>query len=98
MNKHDDLRILFAILTGTLPYEYDEKLINNGTTIVITKEESDYTMYISLDETNSDDFIVEVTCNDLDKGTHKEYETFHWIAEDEQIPLATIIADIKQYL
>lgn len=98
MNKHDNLHTLFASLNGCLPYEYGEKFIDNETTIVITKEDSDCTMYISPDEINNDDFIVAVSHDDPAKGYYEEYETFYWITEDEQIPLNTIISDIKHYL
>lgn len=98
MNKHDNLHTLFKTLTDTLPYGYGEKLIDNETTIVLTKEDSDVTMYVSPDEINSDDFVVAVSHDDPAKDYYEEYETFYWTSEDEQIPLGTIIADIKHYL
>lgn len=98
MNKHDNLHILFKTLTDTLPYEYNEKFIDNETTIVLTKENSDCTIYISPDETNSDDFVAAVSHDDPSKGYYEEYETFYWISEEDQIPLDTIIADIKHHL
>lgn len=98
MNKHDNLHILFDSLNGCLPYEYYEKFVNNETAIVITKEKSDYTMYVSSDENNGDDFIVEIACNDPANGHHKEYETYHWPTEDDQIPLSDIISDIENRL
>lgn len=98
MNKTDNLHILFKTLADTLPYEYDEKLTDHETTIVLTKEDSDCTMYISPDETNADDFVVAVSHDDPSKGYYEEYETFYWITEDEQLPLGTILADIKHYL
>lgn len=98
MNKNDNLHILFKTLIDTLPYEYDEKLTDNETTIVLTKKDSDTTMYVSSDETNNDDFVVAVSHDDPSKDYYEEYETFYWISEDEQIPLGTIISDIKHYL
>lgn len=98
MNKHDNLHILFKTLTDTLPYEYDEKLIDNETTIVLTKEDSDCTMYISPDEQDADDFIVAISYDNPAKGYYEEYETFYWISKDDQIPLDTILTDIKHYL
>lgn len=98
MNKHDTLHTLFKTLTDALPHEYDQKFIDNETTIVLTKEDSDCAMYISTDETNSDDFAVEVSHDDPSKGYYKEYETFYWISKDNQIPLGNILADIKNYL
>lgn len=98
MNKNDNLHILFKTLTDTLPHEYNEKLTDNETTIVLTKEDSDCTMYISPDDINPDDFIVAVSYDDPAKGYYEEYETFYWITEDEQIPLSSILSDIKHYL
>lgn len=98
MSKHDNLHILFASLSGCLPYEYDQRFIDNETTIVLTKEDSDCTMYISPDEYNSDDFVVAVSYDDPSKGYYEEYDTFYWITKDEQIPLTTILTDIKHYL
>lgn len=98
MNKHDNLHILFKTLTDTLPYEYDEKLTDNETTIVLTKEDSDYAMYISPDELHADDFIAAISHDNPTKGHYEENETLHWISKDEQIPLDTILTDIKHYL
>lgn len=95
MNKHDNIRHLFKTLTDTLPYEYDEGLTDNKTTIVITKEDSDSTMYISPDETNPDDFTATISHDEPTNGHHEEYETLHWNSEDNQIPLDTILTDIK---
>lgn len=98
MNKHDNLHILLKTLLDTLPYEYNGKFIDNETTIVLTKEDSDCTMYISPDELDADDFIVTISYNDPLKGYYEEYETFYWISKDDQIPLDTILTDIKHYL
>lgn len=98
MNKHDNLHILFKTLTDTLPYEYNEKLIDNENTIILTKEDSDYTMYISPDEPDTDDFTVAISYDNPTKDNHEKYETLNWISKDDQIPLDTILADIKHYL
>lgn len=98
MNKNDNLHLLFKTLTDILPYEYVGKLVDNETTIVITKQDSDRAMYISPEEHNSDDFLVAVSCDDPTKGNYEEYDTFYWLSEDDQIPLNTIISDIKHYL
>lgn len=98
MNKHDNIHILFKTLTDTLPYEYDEKLTDNETTIVLTKEDSGCAMYISPDELDADDFIVVVSYDNPAKGYYEEYEIFYWTSKDGQIPLDTILTDIKHYL
>lgn len=98
MNKNDNLHILFKTLMDTLHYEYGQKFIDNETTIVLTKENSACTMYISPDEINADDFVVAVSHDDPAKGYYEEYETFYWTTEEEQIPLNLILTDIKHYL
>lgn len=98
MNKHDSLHILFKTLTDTLPYEYNEKFIDNEPTIILTKEDSDCTMYISPDKLDADDFTGAISYGNPAKGHYEEYETFHWISKDDQIPLDTILTDIKHYL
>lgn len=98
MNKNDSLHILFKTLVDILPYEYNEKLIDHEATIVLTKEDSDRTIYISPVKTNDDDLVVAISYDDPSKGFCGGYETLHWTLEEEQIPLNTILADIKHYL
>lgn len=95
MKKNDNIHILFKTLTDTLPYEYNEELTDNETTIVITKEDSDHAMYISPDELHADDFEVAVSYDDTSKGNYEPYEFSHWTTEDGQIPLGDILTDIK---
>lgn len=95
MSKNDNIHILFKTLTDILTYEYNVKFIDNENTIVITKEDSDYAMYISPDELHADDFEVTVSHDNATKGNYKEYELFYWPTEDERIPISDIIADIK---
>lgn len=96
MNKNDSLHTLFKTLSDTLPLEYGLHLTDNETTIVLAKEDSDCIMYISMDELDTDAFKV-VIGYDNDNGICEIYETFNWILKDDQIPLGTIIADIKYY-
>lgn len=98
MNKNDNIHILFKTLTDTLPYEYNETLVDNGKTILLTKENSDLAMLISPDEYHADDFTAALVHDDTDKGYYTEYGTLRWSTKDEQIPLDAIIADIKNYL
>jgi hypothetical protein len=95
MKKNDNIHILFKTLTDTLPYEYNEELIDNENTIVITKEGSDYAMAISPDELHADNFEVTVSHDDTTKGNYKEHELFYWTTEEEKIPISDIITDIK---
>jgi hypothetical protein len=98
MNKNDNIHTLSVILNGCLPYEYDQKLTDNETTLAITKEGSDLTMYVSTDVNNGDDFIVTYGRDDPTMGYYTTYETFRWTTEDEQIPLDTILKDIMSCL
>lgn len=92
MNKNDNTPILFKTLTDTLPYEYIEELTDNGTTIVITKEDSDYDIYISPDGPDTDDFEVTVSYGD------NPVETYQWDANDPNSNLTDLIAYIKNSL
>lgn len=92
MNKNDNIHILFKTLTDTLPYEYTEKLTDNETTIVITKEDSDYDMYISPDSLDTDDFEVVVNYGD------EPIETYKWDTNDPNLNLTDLITYIKNSL
>lgn len=98
MNKNDNIHTLSVSLNGCLPYEYDQKLADNETAIVITKEGSDLTMYVSHDENNSDDLVATYGHDSPTTGHHTEYETLRWTTEDGQIPLDTILDDITSCL
>lgn len=92
MTKNDNLHLLFKILTDILPYEYAEELTDNETTIVITKEDSDYDMYISPDVPDTDDFEVVVNYGD------EPVEICQWNANDPNSNLTDLIAYIEQNL
>lgn len=92
MNKHDNIHILFKTLTDTLPHEYTEELTDNETTIAITKEDSDYDMYISSDGPDTDDFEVSVNCGD------EPIEIYRWDADDQDLTLLDLIAFLERNL
>lgn len=92
MNKNDNIHILFKTLTDTLPYEYTEELTDNETTIAITKEDSDYDIYISPDDPDTDDFEVTVNYGD------EPIETYRWDTDDQNLTLLDLIAFIEQNL
>ena len=104
MDKNKLIQTLFHILNGCLPCEYDEKLVTNENTIIITKKDSDDTMYITLDNTdNTDDpddpdDVIAIGHDDPNRGYFVEYEPIYRSSEDEQIPLDTIIDNIKHNL
>ena len=92
MNKNDNIHILFKTLTDTLPYEYTEALTDNETTIAITKEDSDYDIYISPDDPDTDDFEVTVNYGD------EPIEIYRWDADDQDLTLLDLIAFIERNL
>lgn len=105
MNKDINIQALFHILNGCLPYEYDEKLVANEDTIILTKEGSDNTMYITLDNNNDNDNdnddvddVIAIGHDDPNRGYFVEYEPIYRSSEDEQIPLNSIIDNIKHHL
>lgn len=92
MNKNDNIHTLFKTLTDTLPHEYTEELTDNETTIVITKEDSDYDMYISPAGHDTDN--LEVTINYGDEPV----EIHQWDDNDTDTNLTDLIAHIKNSL
>lgn len=97
MNKNNNIHILLKTLTDTLPYEYNEELTDDGTTIAITKEDSDYTMYIALDDDDDPDDVIAIGHDDPNRGYYVEYEPIYQPSEDEQTSLDAIITDIKNH-
>lgn len=95
MNKNDSIHILFKTLTDTLPYEYNEKLTDDETAIVITKGDSDCAVYVTLDDDDDDDDVMAIGHDDPNRGYYVEYEPIYRYPEDEQVPLDTILTDIK---
>lgn len=100
MGKNTNIQTLFHILNGCLPYEYDEKLVDENT-IIITKEDSDNTMSITLnnnDDHDDPDDVIAIGHDDPNRGYFVEYEPIYRSSEDEQIPLDTIIDNIRHNL
>lgn len=100
MDKHTNIRTLFNILNGCLPYEYDTKLVTSENTIIITKENSDNTMYLTLNNSNPDnpDDVIAIGYDNPNSGYPVEYEPIYQASKNEQIPLDTIINNIKHNL
>lgn len=104
MNKNTNIQTLFHILNGCLPYECDIRLVTNENTIIITKEDSDNTMNITLNNTenpeNPDDpdDVIAIGYDDPNRGYFVEPEPIYRSSENEQIPLDTIIDNIKHNL
>lgn len=100
MDENTNIRTLFHTLNGCLPYEYDEKLVTNENTIIITKEDSDNAMYITLNDNDNDDpdDVIAIGYDDPNRGRFVEYEPIYRSSEDERIPLDTIIDNIRHNL
>lgn len=92
MTKNDNIHLLFTCLNGCLPHEYTEELTDNETTIVITKEDSDYDMYISPDGPDTDNFEVTISYGD------EPVELCQWDANDPNSNLTDLIAYAKNSL
>jgi hypothetical protein len=98
MNKNTNIQTLFHILNGCLPPEYDEKLVANENTIIITKEDSDSAMYITRNNNDDPDDVIAIGHDDPNRGYFVEYEPVYRSSENEQIPLGVIIDNIKHNL
>lgn len=96
MSKNTDTQALYHILNGCLPYEYDERLTTNKDAIILSKEDSDNTASVSIDD--NDDIVIAMGHDDPNRGYFVEYEIIHESTEDEQIPLDSILDDIKHHL
>lgn len=99
MNEHTTLNHLHAILRGCLPYEYDEQYINGKDTdhsIVITKEDSERTVYITENTPNHNN-ILDMTLYD-DANDDEPVEIYQWDTTDPNLNLTDLIAYIKNNL
>lgn len=95
MNNKENLQALFSVLNGCLPYEYDEKYLDNGSTasILIIKNDSDHIMQITTSDINDDTFTVFSYDDGDDPDT--DSEVFQWDLDSPDVTLDTIITDIK---
>lgn len=99
MSNYTTLKTLFATFRGCLPYEYDEQYINGKDTdhsIVITKEDSERTVYIT-ENTPDHNSILDVTLYD-DANDDEPVETYQWDTNDPNLNLTDIIDYIKNSL
>lgn len=99
MENTKTLTILFATLRGCLPYEYDEQYINGKGTdhsIVITKEDSERTVYIT-ENTPDHNSIIDVTLYD-DANDDEPVEIYQWDTSEQNLNLTDLIAYIKNSL
>lgn len=96
MSNHTTLTTLFAALQGSLPYEYDELLINAkgpDQTIAISKPDTECTIYVTAN-TPDDNGVLDMATyiNDQDDDP---IEITQWDTNDPNLSLLDIIAYIK---
>ena len=98
MNNKDNVRNLFNIINGCLPYEYDVKLLEyHGKTngVLIVKEDSDHIMQITPSKRDNT-YTVLVWGDGDDPAT--DSEVYHWDLDSPDFTLDTILTDIKNRL
>lgn len=99
MSDYITLKTLFAALHGSLPYEYDELYVHDKDTdhsIVISKKDSERTIYITTN-TPDDDGILDTTLYD-DSNDDEPIEICQWDTNDPNLNLVDLIAYIEKTL
>lgn len=98
MSDKENIRNLFNIINGCLPYEYDVKLLDGHSRtpgILIVKKDSDHIMHIS--PNNHDDAFTVFSYDDGDDPTTNS-EAYQWNLDSSDLTLDDILADIKNRL
>lgn len=96
MNDKENLRTLFSILNGCLPYEYDVELPTGKgphASILITKEDSGRIIQITASGPGDDTFTV-LAYDDGDDPA-KNSETYLWDTDSPDYTLDNILTDIR---
>lgn len=99
MSNRKTLRALFTALYGSLPYEYDEKYVDGigiDDSIVITKDDTERTIYITANKPD-DNVIFDVTLYG-DIYDDDPTEIYQWDADDQDLTLIDLIAAIERSL
>lgn len=99
MSNYATLKPLFTALHGSLPYEYDEKYINDadrGDAIAISKTSSERNIYITANMPHDNNIFDVTLYNDIydDDPT----EIYQWDADDQDLTLLDLIAYIEKSL
>lgn len=97
MSNHTTLTALFATLHGSLPYEYDELLINEkglGQIIVISKPDTERTIYITANASD-DNGILDITTYDNEQDDDPT-EITQWDTNDPDLSLIDLIIYIER--
>lgn len=98
MSDKENIRNLYSIINGCLPYEYDVKLLDyhGGTPgILIVKKDSDHIMHIS--PNNHDDAFTVFSYDDGDDPDTAS-EVCQWDLDSPDLTLDDILTDIKNRL
>nr|DAQ23484.1 MAG TPA: hypothetical protein [Caudoviricetes sp.] len=97
MSSRIILKLLFTALQGSLPYEYDEKYVNDmgrGDTIIISKTGSDRSMHITANKPYGssvlDLALYDDTCDD------DPLEISQWDADDPSFVFLDLITYIEK--
>lgn len=96
MNDNKNLQTLFHILNGCLPYEYDEKYLDTKDTnasILITKKESNRTLFFTANPDHHDEFEISIY-----DGDDKPLETAILTMKEPDDSITPILTYIKTYL
>lgn len=99
MSNRKTLKALFTALHGSLPYEYDEKYVDGNQTeasIVITKEGSERTIYITANKPDVNAIFDVVLYDDI--YDDDPIEIYQWDADDPNLNLIDLIAYIEKSL
>lgn len=99
MSSHTTLRLLFATLHGSLPYEYDEKYFDGRgleDAIIISKTGSERSIYIT-ENMPDDNNIFDLTLYD-DTYDDDPIEINQWDTNDQDLTLPDLIAYIEKTL
>lgn len=98
MSDKENLRNLFSIINGCLPYEYDVKLLDyhgKDTSLLIVKKDSDHIMQITPNEhDNTCTVLAWVDGDDPDT----DGEVYQWDLDSPDLTLDDILTDIKNRL
>jgi hypothetical protein len=99
MSDYTPLKHLFAMLHGSLPYEYDEKYFNSAgleDAIMISKTNSERSIYVT-ENMPDDNNIFDITLHD-DTCDDDPIEILQWDADAPDLTLTDLIAYIKKAL
>lgn len=97
MNGNKNLRTLFHILNGCLPYEYNEEYLDTKDTdssIMITKEESNRTLFLAANPDHHDELEISIYDGDDDKPL----ETVPLTTKEPDDSITHILTYIKTHL